>query len=120
MPKYLALPSLSVYVIALTIGSLSKISSIPKLGSSFDDKIYHFLAYAVLTFLCYNYIQHINAKRALVLSVIIAVIYGIIIEGLQSVLTNFRTPDYYDVVANTLGAIVTFICLQYVTKRTLN
>ena len=118
--KRWSLPILSVYVVALTIGSLSRISSIPDLGFSFDDKIYHFLAYAVLAFLCFNFFWKRNIVNAKWFAVIAAVIYGIIIEGLQSVLTDFRTPDYFDVVANTLGALATLIVLQLYSKLKLN
>ena len=115
-----ALPLLGLYLIALTYGSLSKINSIPKLGFSFDDKIYHFLAYAVLTVLFYNYFCKRHLKLGLSMSFVIATIYGIIIEGLQSVLTDFRTPAYFDVIANTLGAIAAYVLLARITKRKLN
>jgi VanZ family protein len=95
------------------------VSSIPKLGSSFDDKIYHFLAYAILTFLLYNYIVTTSVKQKLLIPAIIAVIYGIIIEGLQSVLTDFRTPDYYDVIANSIGVVFTIMLLRLKNKLKL-
>ena len=119
MLKRWSLPILLVYCIALTFGSLSNVGGIPKLGSSFDDKIYHFLAYAILTFLLYNFIVTISAKSKLLLSASIAVIYGIIIEGLQSILTDFRTPDYFDVIANTIGVLFTIALLILKNKLKL-
>lgn len=119
MLKRWSLPILLVYSVALTIGSLGNVSSIPKLGSSFDDKIYHFLAYAILTLLLYNYIVTTSVKQKFLIPAIIAVIYGIIIEGLQSVLTDFRTPDYYDVIANTIGVVFTIMLLRLKNKLKL-
>lgn len=118
--KRWALPILIIYIIALTFGSLSSTSSVPKLGFSFDDKIYHFLAYAVLTFLLFNYLISTSIKRKLLSSVSIAVIYGIIIEGLQATVTDFRTPDYYDIIANTAGAfIMAFLLYTFKNKLKL-
>ncbi|MBR9846205.1 MAG: hypothetical protein GYB35_08920 [Algicola sp.] len=119
MLKRWSLPILIIYVVALTSGSLGNVSSIPKLGSSFDDKIYHFLAYAILTVLLYSYLTLLSVKHKIVLSASIAVIYGIIIEGLQSVLTDFRTPDYLDVLANTIGVVFATVMLILKNKLKL-
>ena len=114
-----SLPILIVYVIALTIGSLGNVSGVPKLGFSFDDKIYHFLAYAILTVLVLNYITKTTVKHKILLSAGIAVVYGIIIEVLQSTLTDFRTPDYYDVLANTIGVVFVLLLLRFKNKLKL-
>lgn len=119
MLKRWSLPILIGYSFALTYGSLGNVSSIPKLGSSFDDKIYHFLAYAILTLILYNFIVTTSVKFKILLSASIAVIYGIIIEGLQSVLTDFRTPDYYDVLANTIGVVLALVLLTSKNKLKL-
>ncbi|WCO03709.1 VanZ family protein [Psychroserpens ponticola] len=108
-----------VYIIALTYGSLGNISGVPKLGFTFDDKIYHLLAYAILTFLLFNYIRTTQVKKAILLSASIAFVYGIIIEVLQSTLTDFRTPDYYDVLANTIGVVFIMLLLRFKTKLKL-
>jgi len=109
--KRWSLPIVIVYLIALTIGSLGHVSSVPTLGFSFDDKIYHFLAYAVLTVLLFNYIRFTAVKHKILVSAGIAFVYGIIIEVLQSTVTDFRTPDYYDVLANTAGIVCVMLLL---------
>ena len=50
------------------------------------------------------------------LIVVIAIVFGIIIEILQGVLTKTRQADFYDVVANSLGAIVGCLALFCVKK----
>jgi VanZ family protein len=117
--KRWSLPILLIYIAALTYGSLGNVSGVPELGFSFDDKIYHFLAYAVLTLILYNYLTTTTVKHNILLSVTIAVIYGIIIEVLQSTVTDFRTPDYYDVIANTTGALFTMLMLRFKKKLKL-
>ena len=119
MFKRWSLPIVLIYVVALTYGSLGNVSGVPKFGFSFDDKIYHFLAYAVLTFLLFNFIRTTTVKNKVLLSVGIAVIYGIIIEILQSTVTDFRTPDYFDVIANTTGAVFMVFVLRFKKKLKL-
>ena len=47
-------------------------------------------------------------------SFILSVIFGITIEILQEFLTNTRTADVFDVLANITGAcLAVFIVLQY-------
>ena len=42
MHKHLALALVVLYIVTLTAFSLINLGGIPSLGSSFDDKIYHF------------------------------------------------------------------------------
>ncbi|WP_299222800.1 VanZ family protein [uncultured Psychroserpens sp.] len=119
MLKRWALVILIVYLIALTIGSLSNIGVVPNLGLSYDDKIYHCIAYALLTLLLFNYLRTIKKNYMILIAVVIAITYGIIIEALQSILTDFRTPDYLDVIANTIGVILASLLLHYRNKLKL-
>jgi len=83
----------------------------PSLGSSFDDKIFHFLSHAVLTGLCFNYFNRIKVSKPILISAIIPICYGITIEWLQSMTSNSRTSDVYDIVSNILGMIFALIIL---------
>ncbi len=91
MFKRWSLPTLFIYILALTFGSLSKVSGVPKLGFTFDDKIYHFLAYAILMLLLFSYLRTTTIKYKVLFSASIAVVYGIIIEVLQQAMTSYRT-----------------------------
>ncbi|WP_298894135.1 VanZ family protein [uncultured Psychroserpens sp.] len=117
--KKWALPIVIAYAIALTIGSLVHIGSIPSLGFSFDDKIYHFLAYFVFTILVFNYFNTKQIHRAILISACIVVVYGIIIEVLQNMITSYRTLDVYDVVANALGVVFATLGLKFRNKLKL-
>lgn len=118
--KKWALPVVIAYILGLTYLSLTSISNIPSLGSDFDDKIYHSFAYFILTLLLYNFVNSIRNFNALLISVVIAVFYGIIVEVLQYVLTTWRTFDVFDAIANTIGAILASIligvCLKWNVK----
>lgn len=110
--KKWALPLVVVYTLALTSASLLSLSGLPSIGIEFEDKIFHLLAYFIFTLLLYNYFNSIRLKHALSISVLIAVVYGIVIEILQYTLTTWRMFDVYDALANTLGAILASIMLK--------
>lgn len=114
--KKWASPLVVLYVLALTFLSLVSLSDVPSLGFDFDDKIYHSLAYFILTLVLFNYFNAIKKKNALVISVTIAIVYGIIVELLQYTLTTWRTFDIYDAIANTLGAIIASVLIGVLLK----
>ena len=83
------------------------------------DKIFHFLAYFALTLLWYNtFIRLFNWSffKTILVVFISSVLFGIVIEYLQGVLTSFRTPDIKDILANTLGVLVAVLLTKFVFK----
>ena len=117
--KKWALPILVVYVLALTIGSLAHVGDLPSLGSSFDDKIIHLIAYFFFTVLVFNYCNELKMRHAIFISAISVIVYGIIIEVLQHVMTSYRTLDVYDAIANTLGVVFATIIIRIRNKLKL-
>jgi len=117
--KKWALPILVIYVLLITIASLANVGDLPSMGSSFDDKILHFLAYFVFGLIVYNYFEELNLKHVLLVSAISVIFYGIIIEILQQVMTSYRTLDMYDALANTLGVVFATIIIRFKEKLKL-
>ena len=98
-----------VWTILITVLSLITIEKTPSfvLQLPFKDKIVHFVFYFVFGILWSLGLKDKLARfRFKVL--FLAIIYGIVIEVLQEVLTKNRTADFYDVLANTLGAVFAF------------
>jgi len=86
----------------------------PDVKIDHGDKIFHFLAYAVLCLLWYvvfYYRMSRPLKKAVLKAVILAIIFGIILEVLQGTLTSHRSLDVYDAIANSLGALLTGVLL---------
>ncbi|WP_245893559.1 VanZ family protein [Polaribacter butkevichii] len=93
----------------------------PKLKESFNniDKVYHLSAYFALS-ICwlFSFYKKKSLKYVIVIS---CIIFGIIIEVLQATLTVYRTGDYKDVLANTLGILLgLFVFNQILKKITVN
>lgn len=94
------------YTILIAILSLANIGELPDIGSSFDDKIFHFLAYGLLMLLWFLFIYKSNYKKSLLVSSIIVLLYGTIIEVLQGQLSTSRIADVNDIFANSLGVVI--------------
>lgn len=100
------------YSITLAVLSLVSDDSLPDFGTNYDDKIYHFLAYALLTFLWFKVFINFNNSKPILFAFIISVVFGIIIEVLQGEFTVVRDPSIMDILANSVGvAIVSLILL---------
>ncbi len=102
------------YTVSLTIVSLMRLNNLPDIKISFGDKIFHFIAYAVLTILwSYSFLFSFKfkMKKALLSSAILSVVFGIVIELLQGSMTDYRALDVYDALANTLGVLLASLLL---------
>lgn len=109
MLRYIILVAAIAYTIALIIVTFMNIKSVPSLGSSFDDKIYHFLAYfgwAVLWVVYFNGVYKRKTKQILFGFLIL---FGISLELLQHQINPNRTYDNIDLFANCLGVLVGII-----------
>tara|TARA_B110000503_G_scaffold111491_1_gene166980 strand:- start:55 stop:411 length:357 start_codon:yes stop_codon:yes gene_type:complete len=75
------------------------------------DKVYHSIAYFTLT------ISWLIAyyKKSQIKYII--VIFGIIIELLQSTLTDYRTGEYLDVIANSSGVLLALLIFSLISKK---
>lgn len=105
--------------VAITIGVLSLIQAPESpIKISYQDKIYHAIAYFMLaiTWLLSFPIsrQKNNTKYVIALA---CVIYGIIIEVLQTTLTTYRTASFFDVVANTVGVFMALLIFNSIYKK---
>lgn len=104
--------------IGVTIGILYlSLLKVPKTSINIDnaDKLYHCFAYFVLTFTWLLYFRKKPNKKYLV--VISCIFFGIIIEILQSTLTNYRTADYLDALANSLGVLIALMIFNLICKK---
>jgi VanZ family protein len=101
------------YSITLAVLSLVSNDTLPNLGTNYDDKVYHLLAYALLTFLWFKVFTNFKTSKPILLAFIISIVFGIIIEVLQEEFTIARDPSIMDVLANSIGvAIVSLILLM--------
>ena len=104
------------YTLLLTLVCLVRLNNLPDIGFSFGDKVFHFLAYVLLTILWFgtwHYHFRLKTNKSIVHALVFAIIFGIIIEVLQDVLTDYRALDVHDIFANSLGALLASIALWF-------
>ncbi len=117
-----------VYTIALTLGSLMRPVHIVEHPISNIDKLLHAGAYFGLTVLWIFWMLYKRSNNTKVISskalwqivigvVVIAILYGVLMEILQGTVTSYRTPDVWDILANSTGSVLALIaCLLYINK----
>lgn len=120
MVKKLLLVASIIYTIALTTASLITLSGVPSLGSSFDDKIYHLLAYLVLALLWSLYFKLAIKKYSWVRILLSLIMFGVVLELFQHRINPNRTYDTYDLLANCLGVILGTLIVTVVNVNKLN
>jgi VanZ family protein len=112
-----------VYTILITVGSLVNTGSLPKIDYEVSDKTIHFFGYFFFLILWFFYsifrYQNTGYFKLLIVIACISLIYGIIIEVLQGVLTASRQPDIFDVLANGLGVLTASVLLILLQKKIL-
>lgn len=108
-----------VYSIILAILSLIQISDLTYLAPSFSDKTYHFIAYSIFSWLWFNvFFYKLNQRKnsAFFMVVLLALVFGIVIEILQSEITSTRVFELNDIIANVLGVLFSILILAIKTK----
>lgn len=104
----------SLLLLYVCLINVNEVVEIP----SYNDKLTHLIAYFLFTsvwFLFFYGFQKKTKKQALTRSFIFAIVFGIIIEVLQKVLTEHRQADYKDVIANVIGALIAVIIINLIT-----
>jgi len=100
--------------------SLANIGKIKLIELEASDKLYHTACYFILglLWLSFFFIKHgsLDTTKKLIIAISI-VLFGIIIEVLQYVLTAYRTFDLWDAVANVVGVLVAILFFKLMVKR---
>lgn len=103
--------SISICILCLSLIEMPKTS----INISNIDKAYHGFAYFVLTITWLFTFYKKPEKKNLI--AFICILFGIIIEVFQTTLTNYRTGDYIDVLANSLGVLFALILFNLFFKK---
>lgn len=106
MLKKLWLVAACSCIIAIIVLYFANPSHLPQMGFEFQDKVQHFLAFFVLTYLwvCYFNASQ-NASKTWLIGFAI-IVFGFVLEILQQKLNPNRVYDLYDILANTIGVLV--------------
>ncbi|WGD35440.1 VanZ family protein [Olleya sp. YS] len=113
------LPILSFgYSITILVLSLISVKSVADFPND-SDKVMHILAHVILTglwFYTLHYYYNKSVKQSQIISIIISLVFGIIIEVLQHTATQSREADFKDVIANIIGTLVAVLVINLIIK----
>jgi hypothetical protein len=85
---------------------------------AFSDKILHTLAYVVLSYFWFLTVYKKNwAKHCFSIVFVLLLLYGVLLEYLQMKLTTDRIGEFLDIVANTMGILLTAVFFKLVYFR---
>ena len=108
-----------VWVIIITVLSGYPGRDLPKAPFDEFDKLLHLVIYAMLSgLILLGFLK--NQKTTTLycwISIVFAAAYGGIVELLQQYIFINRYGDWYDFLANTLGAILGIVIMKIVRKR---
>jgi len=107
-------------MVLITLLSLFSFSDVDKSRIEIPhlDKIVHFVFYFVAALLGCFFMRELtkgrmNIKKAIAIIIVLVIVYGIVIEVLQGAYTTQRSGEFYDVLANSLGAFAGAAVIYY-------
>ena len=116
MPKFFYFFSAIVWAILITVFCLVQFKTVPLGNVSHLDKVVHAFFYFVLTFLVQlNWrVSKLNwsYRTQAVVSVVGTILFGVLIEILQETCTATRHADVLDVIANSVGALLSVVAFK--------
>ncbi|MDA3953977.1 MAG: VanZ family protein [Bacteroidales bacterium] len=115
-------------LIALFIffGSLASQENITKVSIfqfNNSDKLIHFILYFMLSVTLqasFIRIALIKRKKQILLTLIVVISYGLLMEVFQYYFTNNRSAEFLDILANTLGCICGILIIPSLQKFTFS
>jgi len=94
------------YMLLIIVGSISNLIDVPRQNIELQDKIIHFVAYALLCFLLFLMIESYKLRNNLKYSILVSIVFGAAIEFLQLNLTSYRSFEIFDIIANVTGILI--------------
>ena len=104
------------YTIAIAVLSLISNDNVPHFGTKYEDKIFHCIAYAIITLLWYYACLKYKSKHPVTIAFVFSITYGIILEVLQGQFTVGRDSSLMDIVANSIGVTIVALILTFKKK----
>ncbi|MFL2623663.1 MAG: VanZ family protein [Flavobacteriaceae bacterium] len=93
-------------MLLIIVGSISNLIDVPWQNIELQDKIIHFVAYALLCFLLFLMIESYKLRNNLKYSILVSIVFGAAIEFLQLNLTSYRSFEIFDIIANVTGILI--------------
>lgn len=115
------LPSLLWSIVILVLSAMPGIS-LPESFWDFIsmDKLGHIGVYGIQTFLLLKGLSSQitnDAKKVAVIALIISILYGILMEGMQYTFFPYRYFEYLDIFANIIGSLTGLLIFNFFNTK---
>ena len=101
-----------LYALLIIYSSLSNLNNSTQFKFEHMDKVIHYMIYSIFSLLVYNTAKAYNLKKSLIITVVLTISFGVIIELCQSTLTTYRNFELLDIFANIMGTLTIAIFLN--------
>ncbi len=107
-----------IATVTILYGTLYPAEKLASINILAYDKLAHFGAFAVWTFL-FGLVKAVRSKNSPSLWMIffLGLFYGLLVEILQLILPTNRSPELYDFIADALGSVAAVIALHFILKK---
>lgn len=109
------------WAVIIAFFCLTSSNNIPTVTIPYVDKFVHAFFYFVFTSVLFLFLKkRMNSSstlRPLVISLVVSVFYGLVIELMQELFTMNRKAEVSDVVANVSGALLAFFIIYYYENK---
>lgn len=101
----------AVIIMYLSLASSDTFKKIHFLNVPYRDKIVHFgMYFAFMSVIIFENRTKFISGRSIYLAAIIPLLYGILMEILQSLFTTSRNGNILDILINSAGIVVSLLC----------
>lgn len=108
------------FTIFILTMSLINSNSIQIQTFQISDKILHASAYMVMMWVWMMLLKKHSMSKSILILLIALTMFGIVVEGLQTSITESRTADWKDAVANFIGLIIGMTTFNWLYYRSIN
>jgi VanZ family protein len=109
------------WAVIIAFFCLTSSNNIPAVTIPYIDKFVHAFFYFVFTSVLFLFLKKrmdsSDKLRPLVISLLIAVFYGLVIELMQELFTVNRKAELSDVIANVSGALMAFFIIYHYENK---
>ena len=118
-PKHLFLGLAIIWTLMVSVLCLASFNSLPSVAIKHLDKIVHAVFHFGITaswFLYWNSKENGQLKKSLLRAFLFSLIYGSLIEIIQSTFTTTRNGDVFDLLGNITGASIAALSILVVAS----
>jgi|WetSurMetagenome_2_1015567.scaffolds.fasta_scaffold124039_1 VanZ family protein len=108
----------SLIILYLSLANSDTFDQMPLINIPNFDKIVHFgMYFTLMSAILFENRKVLKTNKYILLSSLIPVSYGILMEILQGTITTTRSASIYDILFNTAGSLTSCLIFIWITTR---